>query len=696
MYYRDNGRIMEMIEDFGKSYRSSDVLQWCFHSPFTNHFLLHAIHFRNLEQLKVCRFMFIDTYRFFQQQPKHRLSDQFYRGMKLTTAVLDRFESHVGKLVCTSDFFPCTKSRTNALSLASLPNYRSDLLSVLFKIDCDSTSMYSQVSNKTSSNVILFGVSISFRVINVHRGPMSVIKMKPAVTDGQTIAQEYFKEHHDQSIQAILDEILAVPRVETLPPPPPPPPPPPSLASTSANSIPTSLIRNDDELKAQKYLEQGEIDLALATFRNIQAPVSARILNMIGRLCVEKNRDYEYALECQTRALKILEQKGEDICETLFDLGHIHHLRGQYDLALDYHQRALGIREKIHPDDIAAQSSSLLAIGNAYCARREFDQAIAAIERCLTLQEAQQPVNEVSVGTTLATLGNVYQDSGKHRQALEMCTRALTIFERNLSSDSDVVAELLETMGAIQFDLRLLDNAKQTFERVVDIYTKTLPPGNPARVSAEFELKRKISVGNIILDEKYLKSGKSPIGVTTKCAYGARDFEQKRLFLVDTPEFLDPNIENKAIQHEFADCLSEIFGQTAINHTIIIFTHGDEFEDEEITLDIYLSQLPQTHRLDQLLKRCDQRYLCFNSKVKEQKDETIKQLLRMITDMTSKNSDKVYITDIFAAVAKEIFIEKAKSTFNRLKSDGSYILLPQTNEIVIDGFLRRAVDRQAN
>ncbi|CAF3236070.1 unnamed protein product [Rotaria socialis] len=489
MYYRDNGRIMEMIEDFGKSYRSSDVLQWCFHSPFPNHFLLHAIHFRNLEQLKVCRFMFIDTYRFFQQQPKHRLSDQFYRGMKLTTAVLDRFESHVGKLVCTSDFFPCTKSRTNALSLASLPNYRSDLLSVLFKIDCDSTSMYSQVSNKTSSNVILFGVSISFRVINVHRGPMSVIKMKPAVTDGQTIAQEYFKEHHDQSIQAILDEILAVPRVET-PPPPPPPPPPPSLANTSANSIPTSLIRNADELKAQKYLEQGEIDLALATFRNIQAPVSARILNMIGRLCVEKNRDYEYALECQTRALKILEQKGEDICETLFDLGHIHHLRGQYDLALDYHQRALGIREKIHPDDIAAQSSSLLAIGNAYCARREFDQAIAAIERCLTLQEAQQPVNEVSVGTTLATLGNVYQDSGKHRQALEMCTRALTIFERNLSSDSDVVAELLETMGAIQFDLRLLDNAKQTFERVVDIYTKTLPPGNPARVSAEFELKR--------------------------------------------------------------------------------------------------------------------------------------------------------------------------------------------------------------
>ncbi|CAF5164900.1 unnamed protein product, partial [Rotaria magnacalcarata] len=61
----------------------------------------------------------------------------------------------------------------------------------------------------------------------------------------------------------------------------------------------------------------------------------------------------------------------------------------------------------------------------------------------------------------------------------------------------------------------------------------------------------KRSVGNTILGEKYFKSGKRPIGVTTKCAYGAQDFEQKRLFLVDTPGFLDPNIAGKAIQCEF-------------------------------------------------------------------------------------------------------------------------------------------------
>ncbi|CAF2520941.1 unnamed protein product [Rotaria sp. Silwood2] len=487
--YRDNSRIMEMIDEFEKSYRSSEILHWCFRSPFPNRFLHHAIHSHNLEQLNVCRFIFIDANRFFQQQPKHKSSDQFYRGMKLTKEVLDQFESHVGQLVCTSGFFPCTKSRTHALSLASLPGYRSDLLSVLFKIDCDSTSMYSQLSNKMSSNVIIFDVSISFRVINVHRGQMSVIKMKPAIIDGKQIAQDYLEQHHDQSIKSVLDQLLAPPRVQT--PPLSPPPPLPllqTIISTTSISTRSSSV-NDNELEAQKHLEQGQIDLALAAYRRIY-PVSAKILNIIGRLCAEKKKDYDCALEYHTQALRIQEQTGEDFCDTLADLGNIHHCRGQYDLALDYHRRALTLRESLHPNDVAAQATSLLAIGNAHWARREFDQAIEMTQRALTLQETIQPVNETSIGTTLATLGNIYQDSGKHQPALDMCTRALAIFERNLPADSPVIAELLEEMGVIQLDLRALDDAKQIFERVVDIYTKILPQRHPNRVSAEVDLER--------------------------------------------------------------------------------------------------------------------------------------------------------------------------------------------------------------
>ncbi|CAF0889208.1 unnamed protein product [Rotaria sp. Silwood1] len=238
----------------------------------------------------------------------------------------------------------------------------------------------------------------------------------------------------------------------------------------------------------------------------------------------------------------------------------------------------------------------------------------------------------------------------------------------------------------------------------------------------------KSSVGNTILGGKFFVAKKAPVGVTTQCASGARDFENKRLFIVDTPGFLDPNIEDEVIQQEVGksyqltatpgphvfllvleparmtdqeavatDYLSKIFGPKAVHHTIIIFTHGDVLEEEENTLDGYLSQLPTNAPLRKLLEQCGRRYLCFNNKGTEQeKNEAVRSLFERITAMMSNNHDKVYTTDTFVALAKEIAKEKAKGTFNPVKPDGSYALLPQTKEIVIDGYLRRTVGRRAN
>lgn len=150
--------------------------------------------------------------------------------------------------------------------------------------------------------------------------------------------------------------------------------------------------------------------------------------------------------------------------------------------------------------------------------------------------------------------------------------------------------------------------------------------------------------------------------------------------------------EDQAVEY-----LNKIFGPKAINHTIIIFTRADELEEEGSTIENYLSQSPDNSPLKILLSQCHQRYLCFNNKAEPQeKDETVSRLLQMITKMMSQNQNKIYTTDTFAAVAKEIAKEKAKGTYNLIKPDGSYALLPQTKEIVIDGYLRRTVGRRAN
>jgi hypothetical protein len=213
----------------------------------------------------------------------------------------------------------------------------------------------------------------------------------------------------------------------------------------------------------------------------------------------------------------------------------------------------------------------------------------------------------------------------------------------------------------------------------------------------------------------------SPNSITTKCTCAAREFNGKRLFIVDTPGFLDPNIESKVIQEEVAksyqmtalpgphtfllvlepirftaqeteavEYLSKIFGPQAVKHTIIIFTHDDDFARNGSTIEQYLDELGPDAPLKKLIDRCGNRYLSVNNKctVAAEKQTTVEALLRMITEMVDKNSGQVYRTDEFNAVAEVIKIEISEGTYN------PYVLLPKTEEIVIEGFLRRTVGRK--
>lgn len=203
-------KINNIIDEFEKSYRAPDVFNWCFRSVFPARFLQHAIIYQNKEQLNLCRFLFTDATRLFQKQPEHKFCYQVYRGMKLSNEQINQFEQHIGRLVCTSGFFPCTKSRTNVLALASLPGYRSDLSPVLFKIDCESTELFIELSNTVSPalSTVMFDVCMTFRVIGINRGELTIIKLKTAGKDGKYIAQDYLSKHNDELIESLLDQFL--------------------------------------------------------------------------------------------------------------------------------------------------------------------------------------------------------------------------------------------------------------------------------------------------------------------------------------------------------------------------------------------------------------------------------------------------------------------------------------------------------
>lgn len=236
----------------------------------------------------------------------------------------------------------------------------------------------------------------------------------------------------------------------------------------------------------------------------------------------------------------------------------------------------------------------------------------------------------------------------------------------------------------------------------------------------------KSSLGNSILNADKFEMDMSPNSITTKCACGSREFNNKRLFIVDTPGFLDPNVAEKDIQQEVAksyqmtalpgphvfllvlepirfteqeakavEYLNAIFGPQAINHTIIIITHGDDLAADECTIEEYLAGTGADPRLKTLIAQCGNRYLSMNNRgTQAEKQTTIEALLNMITKMVKNNGGQVYRNEAFDALAVAISIEKSSGTFSPFNPDGSYRLLPKTEEIVIEGFLRRTIGKK--
>ena len=209
-YYRGNPKSLKLIDEFDKWYRPNDCLRWCFRSPFPCRPLRCALMSRRMNLLSTYQFLILDATRLLQQQSKHCAQGQVYRGLKLSNELVDMFESHTGELVCANGFFICSKARNNELQLATTAGYRTDLASVLFKIDLDGSARYAEVTMENGSSMVVFDVATSFRVVCVNRGSMCIIKMKTAADDGQKLALEYKRQHQEKTIKTLLEQLSTV------------------------------------------------------------------------------------------------------------------------------------------------------------------------------------------------------------------------------------------------------------------------------------------------------------------------------------------------------------------------------------------------------------------------------------------------------------------------------------------------------
>uniref|UniRef100_A0A1J3K9Z2 Protein AIG1 n=1 Tax=Noccaea caerulescens TaxID=107243 RepID=A0A1J3K9Z2_NOCCA len=196
----------------------------------------------------------------------------------------------------------------------------------------------------------------------------------------------------------------------------------------------------------------------------------------------------------------------------------------------------------------------------------------------------------------------------------------------------------------------------------------------------------KSATGNSILGKKAFKSRASSLGVTSTCqSHRVVQEDGQIINVIDTPGLFDLSTTVDFIGKEIVRCitlaedgihavllvfsvrgrlteeeqsalynLQTLFGSKIADYMIIVFTGGDDLEENDETLDDYLGQeCPEF--MKEILELCDNRLVLFDNKTtdKRKKAEQVQKLLSLVDSIARKNDGKPFTDELFQELQDE-------------------------------------------
>ncbi|CAN0838102.1 Immune-associated nucleotide-binding protein 9 [Linum grandiflorum] len=205
----------------------------------------------------------------------------------------------------------------------------------------------------------------------------------------------------------------------------------------------------------------------------------------------------------------------------------------------------------------------------------------------------------------------------------------------------------------------------------------------------------KSATGNTLLGRKAFQSRNSSSGITRSCELQTTTLEDGQILnVIDTPGLFDFSVGTDSAHEEIARCinmaktgihavilvfsarnrfskeeeaairnLKSLFGSKIVDYMIVLFTGGDELEDNDETLDDYLGHdCPQP--LQEILSLCKNRKVIFDNKTKNELKRAgqVEELLYLVNSTIMQNGGRPYTDDIFVEMQRQAAIMRDKQS----------------------------------
>ncbi len=195
--------------------------------------------------------------------------------------------------------------------------------------------------------------------------------------------------------------------------------------------------------------------------------------------------NYDQALEYHHKALSIREKLLGDYPETAISynsIGLILKLKNDYQSALTYYSKALNIQKKflgpLHPDTAKSYNN----LGTLYYNMGEYDNSIKYHLEGLKGQETSVGRMHIDTASSYWNLGHVYEEIGDTEKAIDSYTNALSYFEHKLGKENTYTIACYEKIADLLFQIKSYRQSGEYYSKAIGAYytlgTKQEEDGN--------------------------------------------------------------------------------------------------------------------------------------------------------------------------------------------------------------------------
>nr|XP_025849601.1 GTPase IMAP family member 7 [Vulpes vulpes] len=227
----------------------------------------------------------------------------------------------------------------------------------------------------------------------------------------------------------------------------------------------------------------------------------------------------------------------------------------------------------------------------------------------------------------------------------------------------------------------------------------------------------KSATANTILGKQVFDSRIAAHAITKECQKASREWEGRKLLVVDTPGLFDTKETLDTTCKEISRCvisscpgphaillvlqlgryteeeqktvalIKAVFGKPAMKHMIMLFTRKDNLEDQSLSDFIESGDV----KLKNITKECGDRYCAFNNRAKEaEKEAQVQELVELIEQMVQSNGGAYFSDDIYkdteerlkrkAEILKKIYTDQLNKEIKLIEKEYAHLSQKEREE----------------